>query len=78
MASCVTKPRDCVLTLEYESGSCVRNNGRAKWVFDNGAESDMLHRSLYKVLLKDEFGISERIEQGAAMTAISDQDAGEY
>lgn len=60
--------------MQYESGTRVRNDGRTRCIFDNGTESDMLHRSLYKALLKDGFGVSERIEQGEAVTEISDAD----
>ena len=60
--------------MQYESGTRVRNDGRTRCVFDNGTESDMLHRSLYKALLKDGFGVSERIEQGETVTEISDED----
>ena len=37
--------------MQYESGTRVRNDGRTRCIFDNGTESDMLHRSLYKALL---------------------------
>ena len=60
--------------MQYESGNRVRNDGRTRCIFDNGTESDMLHRSLYKALLKDGFGVSERIEQGEAVTEILDED----
>lgn len=60
--------------MQYESGTRVRNDGRTRCIFDNGTESDMLHRSLYKALLKDGFGVSERIEQNEPATEISDED----
>lgn len=60
--------------MQYESGIRVRSDGRTRCIFDNGTESDMLHRSLYKALLKDGFGVSERIEQGEVATEISDED----
>jgi len=49
--------------MHYESGTRVRSDGRTRCIFDNGTESDMLYRSLYKALLKDGFGVSDRIEQ---------------
>ena len=60
--------------MQYESGTRLRNDGRTRCIFDNGTESDMLHRSLYKALLKDGFGVSERIEEGEINTEISDED----
>ena len=60
--------------MQYESGIRVRSDGRTRCIFDNGTESDMLHRSLYKALLKDGFGVSERIEQGEVAIEISDED----
>ena len=46
----------------YSSGLRVRNDGRTRCIFDNGTESDMLYRSLYKALLKDGFSVSEKEE----------------
>ena len=60
--------------MQYESGSRVRSDGRTRCIFDNGTESDMLYRSLYKALLKDGFGVSERIEQNKVSAEISDDD----
>lgn len=48
--------------FNYDSGSRVRNDGRTRCIFDNGTESDMLYRSLYKALLKDGFSVSDREE----------------
>jgi len=45
--------------LNYDSGTRIRKDGRTRIIFDNGTESDMLYRSLYKALLKDGFGVSE-------------------
>lgn len=59
--------------VTYKSGSRIRNDGRTRCIFDNGTESDMLLRSLYKALLKDGFGVSERIEKSED-TAISNGD----
>lgn len=35
----------------FESGSRVRKDGRTRCIFENGTESQMLYRSLYKILL---------------------------
>jgi hypothetical protein len=40
-------------TQEFESGARTRKDGRTKVIFENGTYSQMLHRSLYKQLLKD-------------------------
>lgn len=45
--------------LNYNSGTRLREDGRTRCIFDNGTESDMLYRSLYKALLKDGFGVSD-------------------
>jgi len=37
--------------VEFKSGSRVRKDGRTRIVFENGTESNMLYRSLYKSLL---------------------------
>jgi hypothetical protein len=44
---------------EYKSGSRVRKDGRTRIVFENGTESNMLYRSLYKALLTNGQAISE-------------------
>jgi hypothetical protein len=36
---------------EFKSGSRVRKDGRTRIIFENGTESNMLYRSLYKALL---------------------------
>lgn len=46
-------------TFEYESGTRIRSDGRTRCIFDNGTESTMLHRSLYKALLQDGFEVSD-------------------
>jgi hypothetical protein len=48
---------------EYRSGSRVRKDGRTRVIFENGTESNMLYRSLYKALLAN----------GSAVTVNSDQ-----
>lgn len=50
-------------TFEFESGTRVRAEGRTRCIFDNGTESTMLYRSLYKALLQDGFGVSEYQEK---------------
>ena len=60
--------------MQYESGSRIRNDGRTRCIFDNGTESDMLHRSLYKAFLKDGFGVSDRIALDETATVIKDED----
>ena len=59
---------------QYDSGVRIRKDGRTHCVFDNGTESDMLYRSLYKALLKDGFGVSEPIETVNNSVEISDDD----
>jgi len=44
---------------EYKSGSRVRKDGRTRVVFENGTESNMLYRSLYKSLLANGHAVSE-------------------
>lgn len=44
---------------EYKSGSRIRKDGRTRVVFENGTESNMLYRSLYKALLANGQAISE-------------------
>lgn len=46
-------------TFEFESGTRIRTDGRTRCIFDNGTESTMLYRSLYKALLQDGFEVSE-------------------
>lgn len=36
---------------KFESGSRIRKDGRTRIIFENGTESQMLYRSLYKILL---------------------------
>lgn len=47
---------------EFKSGSRVRKDGRTRIVFENGTESNMLYRSLYKSLLDNGKAISENKE----------------
>ena len=43
---------------EFKSGSRVRKDGRTRIVFENGTESNMLYRSLYKSLLANGRAVS--------------------
>ena len=38
---------------EFKSGKRIRKDGRTHCIFDNGTESNMLYRSLYKALLEN-------------------------
>jgi hypothetical protein len=42
-----------VVSQQYKSGSRVRKDGRTKCIFENGTQSNMLYRSLYKALLSN-------------------------
>lgn len=44
---------------KFKSGSRVRKDGRTRIVFENGTESNMLYRSLYKALLANGKAVSE-------------------
>lgn len=59
--------------FEFESGTRIRSDGRTRCIFDNGTESTMLYRSLYKALLQDGFEVSEYQEMEAEHH-ISDED----
>ncbi len=43
----------------YQSGSRTRKDGRTRVIFENGTESNMLYRSLYKSLLDNGYAITE-------------------
>lgn len=60
-------------TFEFESGTRIRSDGRTRCIFDNGTESTMLYRSLYKALLQDGFEVSEYQEMETEHQ-ISDED----
>ena len=53
------KSDDKEITFEFGSGTRIRSDGRTRCIFDNGTESTMLYRSLYKVLLQDGFEVSD-------------------
>ncbi len=48
---------------EFKTGSRVRKDGRTRIIFENGTESNMLYRSLYKILLANGQTVSENIEK---------------
>jgi hypothetical protein len=48
---------------EFKSGARVRKDGRTRVIFENGTQSNMLYRSLYKILLANGFTVSENIEK---------------
>ncbi len=47
---------------EYKSGSRVRTDGRTRTIFENGTESRMLYRSLYKAILANGKSVSKNFE----------------
>jgi len=48
---------------EFKSGSRLRKDGRTRVIFENGTESNMLFRSLYKSLLANGNAVSENIDK---------------
>ena len=47
----------------FKSGQRVRKDGRTRIIFENGTESNMLYRSLYKILLANGQTVSENIDK---------------
>jgi len=47
---------------KFESGSRIRKDGRTRIIFENGTESQMLYRSLYKILLTNGKAITNTSE----------------
>ncbi|MFZ1523893.1 MAG: GIY-YIG nuclease family protein, partial [Saprospiraceae bacterium] len=47
----------------YKSGSRLRKDGRTRVIFENGTESNMLYRSLYKGLLANGKAVSENADK---------------
>jgi hypothetical protein len=47
---------------KFRSGSRIRKDGRTRVIFENGTESNMLYRSLYKALLANGKAVSENID----------------
>lgn len=60
-------------TFKFESGTRIRTEGRTRCIFDNGTESTMLYRSLYKALLQDGFEVSD-YQEVVIEKEISDED----
>jgi hypothetical protein len=58
----------------YESGSRVRKDGRTKLIFENGTYSEMLHRSLYKQLLKGGKTVTHVLDRKEESTCINEAD----
>lgn len=48
---------------QYRSGSRERKDGRTRVIFENGTESNMLYRSLYKALLDNGKAVSKNSNQ---------------
>ena len=48
---------------EFESGNRVRKDGRTRVIFENGTQSRMLYRSLYKQLLENGKAVTENFEE---------------
>jgi len=47
---------------EFKSGRRYRKDGRTRVIFENGTESNMLYRSLYKSLLANGKAVSDNVE----------------
>lgn len=48
---------------QYQSGQRVRKDGRTTTIFENGTESNMLYRSLYKAILNDGKAVTRSMEK---------------
>jgi hypothetical protein len=48
---------------QFKSGNRIRKDGRTKVIFENGTESNMLYRSLYKALLANGKAITGNIDK---------------
>jgi len=48
---------------EFNSGSRMRKDGRTRTIFENGTESRMLYRSLYKAILANGKSITQNFEK---------------
>jgi len=48
---------------QFKSGSRIRKDGRTRVIFENGTESNMLYRSLYKALLANGKAVTENLEK---------------
>ncbi|MFA6169401.1 MAG: GIY-YIG nuclease family protein [Candidatus Margulisiibacteriota bacterium] len=47
----------------FKSGDRLRKDGRTRVIFENGTESNMLYRSLYKALLANGRAVSENVDR---------------
>lgn len=65
-------------TFEFESGTRIRTDGRTRCIFDNGTESTMLYRSLYKALLQDGFEVSDYQEIVTQVDIVDDDKQNGY
>lgn len=59
---------------QFNSGIRTRLDGRTRCIFDNGAESSMLLRSLNKALRIDGFGVSEVLARNDSEVIIDESD----
>ena len=50
---------------KYKSGPRIRKDGRTRCVFENGTQSNMLYRSLYKALLSNGKTVTKTKEETA-------------
>ena len=48
---------------EFSSGKRVRKDGRTKTIFENGTESNMLYRSLYKIILANGKSVTQNTDE---------------
>ena len=48
---------------KFKSGARVRVDGRTRTIFENGTESRMLYRSLYKAILSNGYSVTDNIEK---------------
>lgn len=67
----------------YKSGGRTRKDGRTRVIFENGTESNMLYRSLYKALLANgkavsdhEYQISEELVKNFNLVTEADEESG--
>lgn len=49
--------------IEYKSGKRVRKDGRTRTIFENGTESSMLYRSLYKAILANGMSVTQNFDR---------------
>lgn len=49
--------------LEFNSGKRVRKDGRTRTIFENGTESKMLYRSLYKIILANGKAVTQNFQK---------------